>query len=103
MEHLSFPVRFAPGGFKRERQNSSDEVLSAVYALLVTEYGSLEDLDEFGIVDPTFSNVPLDTSQIGAAIAEWEQRAIPSIIESATPSEQEVRHIQILLDQRAKD
>lgn len=78
--HFSFPFRFEliPGTGDRAaavvEQQSADEVADCVLRIAHTPRGFREELPDFGITDPTFSQVPVDVERMTEEIREWEPR-----------------------------
>lgn len=55
-------------------QDSNEEVWDSTETLLRTELGTIEENQDYGIVDPSFEEMPLDLNDAQAAISEWEPR-----------------------------
>jgi phage baseplate assembly protein W len=72
---LRVPLRLENGRLAQVPQDSLDNVAACVYAILSTERGSRLEDPEFGIVDPTFEQLPLDLSEWLEQIARYEPRA----------------------------
>lgn len=74
--HFAYPVRFGVGGsIATVEQNSVEDVMNCVAAACKTERGSRLYVPGFGIDDPTFEEVPLDTTTLLAQIRESEPRS----------------------------
>ena len=72
---LRVPLEMGTTGFRAVEQGSDDEVAACVYALVATERGSRIEEGDYGVEDPTFSNLPLDTDEWLAQIGIYEPRA----------------------------
>lgn len=70
-------VPFAPvqGRFPVVEQDSVDEVVQCVFAVLATEIDQRQEEPEFGIEDQTFLQGGADLPALQAAVARWEPRA----------------------------
>jgi phage baseplate assembly protein W len=73
--HFSLPFRFATPQVAVSEQDSIDEIADCVLAILLTPAGMRIELPEFGIVDPTFQQMPVDLAAISDAVDAWEPRA----------------------------
>lgn len=56
-------------------QDSLEDVVNCVEAAMRTDKGSRSDLTTFGVSDPTFQVLPIDTTQVIAEIEAHEERA----------------------------
>lgn len=65
----------APGRFAVVEQGSVDEVAGCAYALLATQRGSRLEEPDYGVEDPTFATLPLDTHEWDEQLRRWEPRA----------------------------
>lgn len=83
--HLSVPFQVIHGQFVTVEQDTDDEVAQCVRNICVYERGfRLEDPD-FGIEDPTFTTMPIDTEDIARAVAAYEDRAQVDIYQQFQP------------------
>jgi hypothetical protein len=74
--HFDLPFRFGQGGHATTvEQDSEADVINCVAAIVRTTKGSREDLPDFGIDDPTFSPIPINTGSILEDVFEQEPRA----------------------------
>ncbi len=72
---LRVPLRVENGRLGICEQDSQENVAACVYTVLSYERGSrLEDVD-FGIEDPTFSQMPLDVEEWREQLSVYEPRA----------------------------
>lgn len=82
--HFALPFRFdTTGGAVSAavlEQDTADEIMSCVLAVVLCPVGFREESPEFGIEDPTFTQGFADADAIADAIAEWEPRAVSSVI-----------------------
>lgn len=73
--HLAVPLRVQNGQWEYVEQDTEDEVAQCVRNICMFERGYRVEDPDFGIADPTFTIMPIDTSDISAAIEEYEDRA----------------------------
>jgi phage baseplate assembly protein W len=76
--HFRYPFRFGNGVDKHalvNEQDSEDDVMACVYAIIKTDRGWRDDLPEFGIVPQIFDEQPLKVDDVKAALDQWEERA----------------------------
>ena len=73
--HFNLPFQFGPNLAVVVEQDSFEDVLNCVAAILRTQIGERTDLPEFGIVDPTFQTQPVDTDAIIQQVIAQEPRA----------------------------
>jgi phage baseplate assembly protein W len=64
-------------------QDDLEDVVNCVEAAMRTDKGSRSDIPTFGISDPTFMMLPVDTNQVIAEVTSHEDRA--SLVMSETP------------------
>jgi phage baseplate assembly protein W len=72
--HLALPLRYVNGSAVVNEQDSDDDLADCVYAICVTSPGTRDELPDFGLVDPTFSQQPLDATAAANQIQQWEPR-----------------------------
>lgn len=72
---LKIPLALAGGELATVEQGSEDDVAQCVYVILATPLGSRVDDTRFGVEDPTFDQLPLDLSEMLAAIHTYEPAA----------------------------
>lgn len=78
--HFSLPFNFGQDGHANVvQQDSLEEVGFCVEAVVRTEHRSRLFVPNFGIVDPTFDNRPLDLVAIQAQIVANEPRAVTTL------------------------
>ena len=56
-------------------QDSNEDVANCVEAIVRTRPGDRDELPAFGIADPLFQQVPIDTDLLVDQVEEWEPRA----------------------------
>ena len=83
--HLAMPLRVVNGRWVTVEQDSEDEVAHCVRNICAFERGYRVEDPSFGIADPTFTTLPIDTSDIAQALEEYEERARVRIFQEITP------------------
>jgi hypothetical protein len=73
--HFDLPFRFAGGAAVVNEQDSPDEIVCCVEAILRYRQGQRTDLPEFGIPDVTFTEGEVDEEELREIVGEWEERA----------------------------
>jgi hypothetical protein len=75
--HLKHPFRVVDGIVAQVEQDSAEEIEQCVEAVLRTPVGSRIEEPEYGLVDPTFEQLPPNPSAEAylTAVAKWEPRA----------------------------
>jgi phage baseplate assembly protein W len=73
--HFALPFRVENGRAVVNEQDTADDVVSCVVAIMLCPTGYRAELPEFGIDDPTFREGGPDQEAIATAIARWESRA----------------------------
>jgi hypothetical protein len=79
--HIAIPIAIRGAAYATNQQDTNSEVAACVAVVVGFPLGYREEAPEFGIVDPTFSDRPIDTSSIEAAVETYEPRATLSITE----------------------
>lgn len=69
------PLQLQNGRLALVEQDSEDNVAACVYAILAYERGSRLEDPNFGVDDPSFETVPVDTDEWLEQIAAYEPRA----------------------------
>lgn len=80
------PGATAPGKTTVE-QDSLDDVTSCVRAIVLCPTGACQQMPTFGTTPATFSQLPLDPSQLVDEIRRWEPRANMSVVSSILSDE----------------
>lgn len=82
-QHLDVPYRRVNGAPVVNEQGSLADIAACVYAVAVTEIGARDELPDFGILDPTFSQQPVQAQPLLQQIERWEDRA--TLLASVSP------------------
>ncbi len=77
--HLAWPLRLSGSSFAVVEQDSIDEIQQNVAVICDTPLGTYLHQPEFGIPDPTFTQLPVDTDGIVDAVADLEERATVTV------------------------
>ena len=76
--HFSLPLRFGGvnGGAMVNEQDTADDILDCVRAILYWPVGQRDDMPDFGLQDLAFKQVSDESlsAQIKAALQTWEPR-----------------------------
>lgn len=83
--HLAMPLRLLGGQWVVVEQDTEDEVAQCVLNICAFERGSRIEDPDFGIADPTFQTMPIDTETITRAVEEYEERADVEIFQEISP------------------
>ena len=75
LPHFALPFHFASGGAAVVEQDTADEILTCVLAVMLCPRGFRVELPTFGVPDPTFTERTASADVIEAALAEWEPRS----------------------------
>ena len=73
--HLAHPFTLTARGARVVEQDSREEVLQCVWAVLATEPGSRPEEPSFGYPDPLFLAGGVDFDELRAVVGTWEPRA----------------------------
>lgn len=69
--HLALPIQCLNGTYTTNEQDTQAEATTQVQAICLFPRGSRAESMEFGILDPTFQLIPIDTSDIAKAISDF--------------------------------
>jgi phage baseplate assembly protein W len=83
--HLAVPLQVINGQFITVEQDTDDEVAQCVRNICAFERGYRIEDPDFGINDPTFTIMPIDTEDISRALAAYEDRAQVAIFQEFGP------------------
>jgi len=83
--HLVAPLQVVGGRFLAVEQDTDEEVAVCVRNICAFEQGYRHEDPDFGIPDPTFRVMPIDTNAIAQALADYEDRAQVNITQELTP------------------
>lgn len=84
--HLAMPLQVVSGQWVTVEQDTDDEVAHCVKNICAFERGYRIEDPGFGIEDPTFTTMPIDTEDISNALEEYEDRAQVAIYQEFTPA-----------------
>ena len=93
--HFALPFRFIAGTAAVTEQDSTEEVMDCVQAIVRYTHGDRTELPEFGLPDLLFTTGDIDTELIDQLIQEWEPRAESLSEEIPDEYDQTIRHILI--------
>lgn len=82
--HLAVPLRVLNGQWAVVEQDTEEEVAQCVRNILAFERGYRVEDPDFGITDPTFQTMPIDTGDIAQALDDYEERAQVDIFQEIT-------------------
>jgi phage baseplate assembly protein W len=82
-------------------QDSTQDVLNCVEAVLRTPLGYREELPDFGVEDPTFRQMPVDPSRIAQAIERWEPRANITVDSYPDSLDEALAHVRVQVESAA--
>lgn len=83
--HLAVPLQVINGQFVTVEQDTDDEVAQCVRNICAFERGFRIEDPDFGIADPTFTTMPIDTDDIAIALEDYEDRAMVTIFQEIAP------------------
>jgi phage baseplate assembly protein W len=83
--HLAVPLQFANKNWVVVEQDTEEEVAQCVRNICAFERGYRVEDPDFGIVDPTFTTMPIDAGDIAQALEDYEERAQVDIFQEITP------------------
>ena len=72
--HLAVPLRLTGAQIATVEQDSDEEIMQAVAAIVRTPLGHRTDLPEFGAIPQTHRSGGADLDEIERAVGEWEDR-----------------------------
>lgn len=84
--HLHWPIRVDRGTYATCQQDSDDEAAANVAVLCCFRRGERAESLDFGITDPTFEQMPIDTAEIERQAAIYEPRAELDIAVTDAPT-----------------
>ena len=80
------PLRITNGRWELVEQDTEEEVAQCVRNICAFERGYRVEHPDFGINDPSFTTMPIDTNDIAQALAEYEERAVVDIYQESHPT-----------------
>jgi phage baseplate assembly protein W len=94
--HFDYPFRFNANGHAAVvEQDSEEDIIACILAIIKTPLGFREDLPDFGIADPLFSEKTINIADIKSALNIWEDRADVVLEEGPLTLDQLVRYVSI--------
>jgi hypothetical protein len=85
ISHLAMPLQVINGRWVTVEQDTDEEVAHCVRNICAFERGFRIEDPNFGIADPTFNTMPINTADIANALEEYEDRAQVDIYQEFTP------------------
>lgn len=101
--HFSIPFRVEGARAVVVEQDSTDDVVACVLAILLCPKGYRAELPEFGLEDPTFTEGAPDIDAIARAISEWEPRADTILATDRDALDELVAHVALYIGTRSSD
>lgn len=101
--HFSLPFRFVTPHAATNEQDSLDEIVDAVMAILVCPAGFRVELPAFGLLDPTFTVPAPDLEEIRETIETWEPRAAAVLSDYPDLLDELAHHVEIDVQLRTED
>jgi len=101
--HFGLPFRIEYGRAVVNEQDTTDDVLACVLAILLCPTGYRAELPEFGIDDQTFHENGPDEESIALSIARWEPRADTLITGERDRVDELVYYVAVRLGTRSAD
>lgn len=101
--HFALPFRIDRGAAVVNEQDTTDDVLSCVLAILLCPTGYRAELPEFGIEDQTFGEGGPDQESIALSIARWEPRADTLMSTQRDAVDELAYYVSIRLGTRSSD
>lgn len=83
--HLAMPLQAVNGSWVLVEQDTEAEIAQCVRNICSFERGFRIEDPDFGIEDPTFTVMPIDTNDIVQAVEEYEQRAEVVVTQDVQP------------------
>ena len=88
--HIAWPIRFGSGSYQTCQQDTEEELASNVAVIVGFERGSRIEAIDYGITDPTFQAMPVDTAEIESQVGYYEPRAVLTVTLSEGEGSQRV-------------
>lgn len=90
--HFDLPFRFELGAAVVVEQDTTEDVLACVAAILLYPLGWRPEAPTFGLRDPTFTEGAVNTGELARALAEWEPRA-ETLLSGAIDDDDDLKQI----------
>lgn len=101
--HFALPFRFDSGAAVVVEQDTNDDVLACVTAILLYPLGWRPEAPTFGIRDPAFSEGIVQRSELARALAEWEPRAETALAGAIDDADELVQIVTVALGVESPD
>lgn len=105
--HFTLPFRLVPHGTGLQaavvEQDSEDDVMSCVEAVVRYDAGQRIEKPSFGKPDPTFDEPKVDENELMGAILRWEPRAGILIQQSPDRVDTLIARVQVSVDARGRE
>lgn len=101
--HFALPFRVEYGAAVVNDQDTRDDVLACVLAILLCPTDYRAELPDFGIDDPTFREGGPDHDAIALALARWEPRADTLVSVDRDTLDELAYYVSIRLGTRSSD
>lgn len=98
--HFTLPFKLRGTRFDENEQDSLDDLVSCVRAVLLYEPGFREMLPEFGVDELTFQPMPIDRDRLVSAIEKWEPRVHALVLQSPDTFDNLILHVQLQISSR---
>jgi hypothetical protein len=101
--HFALPLRFVNGAAVVVEQDTTDEILSCVLAIMLCPIGYRVELPTFGIPDPAFTQMPVNTAELELALDTWEPRSHEVARASTDPVDELMAHVLVRVGVTSED
>jgi phage baseplate assembly protein W len=99
LPHLALPIRVANGLYGTVEQDTLAELGVTVTTILRFERGTRPEQANFGITDPTFQQMPVDTAELETQVATFEPRARLTVTTTDQPNGQTTVQVAVSHDE----
>ena len=73
--HIDWPIRVSANAYASCQQDTSQEIAANIAVLFSFQRATRIEQPDFGITDPTFAQMPVDTTDLERQAARYEPRA----------------------------
>jgi phage baseplate assembly protein W len=101
--HFNLPFRFGGGAASVVDQDTTDDVLACVLAIMLCPKGYRAELPDFGVEEMTFDEREPDLTKLAQAIIEWEPRADALLTTAPDRFDDLVHYVAVRLGTRSAD
>jgi phage baseplate assembly protein W len=99
--HFDYPFSFDVNGHVRVvDQDSEDDIMNCVIAIVKTPLGFRLEAPDFGINEVVFQEGDIDIEDIRAALDLWEERGIYTVLDNPVLLDELARTVQIQVEVR---